>query len=58
MDKVKIFMKSGAVHEIKCDKFTVLRNSDNTINTISWENAKPTIMYMCLSEIETILDLS
>jgi hypothetical protein len=54
--KVNILFKSGSQITLEVDKFTTTR-SGNDLTKLSWENAKPNILYISLSDIEAIFEV-
>ena len=56
--KIQILFKSGNSITLTVDLFSVEKSTiDNTIIKLSWENMDPRLMYICLDNIEAILEL-
>ena len=54
--KVKVIYKSGATQIIYCDKFGVT-HAPGRITELSWENAKPTPLFIGVDEIAAVYEL-
>jgi len=56
--KIKILFKSGNSITVTVDELTVVKSTiDNRISELRWENMDPRLMYICLDNIEAILEL-
>lgn len=52
--KVTLIFKGGAVFKLTADKFSVTRNALGETTKASWENAKPDILRLDLSELAAV----
>lgn len=54
--KVRILFKSGSSIDLEVDKFSVTKTY-NDLTSASWENSKPRILFLSLSDVEGIFEL-
>jgi len=54
--KIKVIYKSGAVQVIRCDTFSV-KHAPGKITELSWENAKPTPLFIGVDEVAAVYEL-
>lgn len=53
MAKVRVIYKSGAIIDVRCKNFKVVR-SFGGISQIEWEGAKPDALHMGVDEVAAV----